>query len=194
MLSFAALHVEGRAGDAWRRLLSIRDFVLNKESQAHLASLMALAEAPGLDQRESRLLTHLAANLPYYAAALIAAGDPTLRYLALTKMRDADGRALADLIENRVVGIVGNYIACPLRRARRLAAGAAPGVRVHVSAACAGGDSRHRAAAGAVAEPAAGGAGGARGTAGRDRGDLSDEARGERRLGGRWRGGRADTA
>jgi hypothetical protein len=115
VLSFAALHLEGRAGDAWKRLLSIRDFVLNKESQAHLASLSALAEAPGVDPRESRLLGHIAANLPHYAAALIAAGDPSLRYLALAKVRDARGRTLADVMENRVVGIVGNYIACPLR-------------------------------------------------------------------------------
>lgn len=115
ILSFNALHLEGRAGDVWKRLVSIKDFVLNRESQAHLASLVALAEAPGLDPRESRLLGHIAANLPYYAAALIAVGDSTLRYLALSKVRDVEGRALVDLIENRVVGIVGNYIACPLR-------------------------------------------------------------------------------
>jgi hypothetical protein len=115
VLSFAALHLEGRAGESWKRLLSIRDFVLNKESQAHLASLAALADVPGVDPRESRLLGHIAANLPYYAAALIAAGDPTLRYLALSKVVDRDGRSLADMIENRVVGIIGNYIACPLR-------------------------------------------------------------------------------
>jgi hypothetical protein len=122
VLSFAALHVEGRAGDSWKRLLSIRDFVLNKESQAHLASLAALADVPGVDPRESRLLGHIAANLPYYAAALIAAGDPTLRYLALSKVVDKDGRSLADMIENRVVGIVGNYIACPLRTPNALPA------------------------------------------------------------------------
>lgn len=122
VLSFAALHLEGRAGDSWKRLLTIRDFVLNKESQAHLASLAALAEVPGVDPRESRLLGHIAANLPYYAAALIAAGDPTLRYLALSKVVDKDGRSLADMIENRVVGIVGNYIACPLRTTNALPA------------------------------------------------------------------------
>ncbi|HEY6222476.1 MAG TPA: hypothetical protein VIW26_01720, partial [Gemmatimonadales bacterium] len=122
VLSFAALHLEGRAGDAWKRLLTIRDFVVNKESQAHLASLAALAEVPGVDPRESRLLGHIAANLPYYAAALIAAGDPTLRYLALSKVVDKEGRSLADVIENRVVGIVGNYIACPLRTATVLPA------------------------------------------------------------------------
>ena len=194
VLSFAALHLEGRAGDAWRRLLSIRDFVLNKESLAHLASLMALAEAPGLDQRESRLLTHLAANLPYYAAALIAAGDPTLRYLALTKMRDADGRALADLIENRVVGIVGNYIACPLRApdalppALRQSFGAMSAQRapeeILVTVPLPGlWLSQQPAAREAREEPPVA-----------TEVDLSEEARGERRLGGRWRGGRADTA
>lgn len=120
VLSFAALHLEGRAGESWKRLLTIRDFVVNKESQAHLASLAALAEVPGVDPRESRLLGHIAANLPYYAAALIAAGDPTLRYMALSKVVDKDGRSLADMIENRVVGIVGNYIACPLRTANAL--------------------------------------------------------------------------
>jgi len=122
VLTFAALHLEGRAGESWKRLLSFRDFVLNKESQVHLASLAALAEVPGVDPRESRLLGHIAANLPYYAAALIAAGDPTLRYLALSKVVDKDGRSLADMIENRVVGIVGNYIACPLRTPNALPA------------------------------------------------------------------------
>jgi hypothetical protein len=194
VLSFAALHVEGRAGDAWKRLLSIRDFVLNKESRAHLASLLALAEAPGLDQRESRLLTHLAANLPYYAAALIAAGDPTLRYLALTKMRDADGRVLADLIENRVVGIVGNYIACPLRALDALppplrqsfasvATQRAP-EEILVTVPLPGlWLSQQPAEREAREEPPVA-----------TEVDLGDEPRGERRLGGRWRGGRADTA
>ena len=71
--------------------------------------------------------THAVGEVPYSdlnfpsiaslraAAALIAVGDSTLRYLALSKVRDADGRSLVDLIDNRVVGIVGNYIACPLR-------------------------------------------------------------------------------
>jgi hypothetical protein len=190
VLSFAALHLEGRAGDAWKRLLSMREFVLNRESQAHLASLVALAEAPGLDQRESRLLTHLAANLPYYAAALIAAGDPTLRYLALTKMRDADGRSLADLIENRVVGIVGNYIACPLRAPDALppalrdsfASLAAPRApeEILVTVPLPGLWLSQQAAAreGGEEPPAVS--------------EVDLEEGRERRLGGRWRGGRAD--
>jgi hypothetical protein len=196
VLSFAALHLEGRAGDAWKRLLSIRDFVLNKESQAHLASLVGLAEAPGLDQRESRLLTHLAANLPYYAAALIAAGDPTLRYLALTKMRDVDGRVLADLIENRVVGIVGNYIACPLRAPDALP----PALRQAFGG---GAMSPQRAPEEILVTVPLPGLWLSQQSAAREAReeppvatevDLGEEARGERRLGGRWRGGLADTA
>jgi len=192
VLSFAALHVEGRAGDTWKRLLSIRDFLLNKESQAHLASLAALAEAPGLDPRESRLLGHIAANLPYYAAALIAVGDSTLRYLALSKVRDADGRSLVDLIENRVVGIVGNYIACPLRSIDslpselRAAFRAAPIARtleetvVTVPIPGLWMSQQPAQAAGADAAP------------------ITEAIPGEegrdRRLGSRWRGGRADSA
>lgn len=195
VLSFAALHLEGRAGDQWTRLLSIRDFVLNKESRAHLASLVALAEAPGVDERESRLLTHLAANLPYYAAALIAAGDPTLRYLALTKMRDADGRALADLIENRVVGILGNYIACPLRSLESLP----PGLRQAFS----GMPPRHAPAEILVTVPLPGlwlSQQPAAQQAGEEPtptlAEVDSEEGRERRLGGggRWRGSRADTA
>jgi hypothetical protein len=190
VLSFAALHLEGRAGDAWKRLLSIRDLVLNKESQAHLASLVALAEAPGLDQRESRLLTHLAANLPYYAAALIAAGDPTLRYLALTKMRDADGRSLADLIENRVVGIVGNYIACPLRAPDALP----PALREPFASLA-----THRAPEEILVTVPLPGLWLSQQSAAREAGEepptaseVDVEEGRERRLGGRWRGSRAD--
>ena len=62
-----------------------------------------------------RLFAHIAANLPYYSATIIAAGDPAARYQALAKLRDPAGRALTDVIENTVVGRVGNYVAFPLR-------------------------------------------------------------------------------
>jgi hypothetical protein len=191
VLSFAALHVEGRTGDVWKRLLSIKDFVLNRESQAHLASLVALADTPGLDPRESRLLGHVAANLPYYAAALIAVGDSTLRYLALSKVRDAEGRSLVDLIDNRVVGIVGNYIACPLRSIDalptelRAAFRVPPATRTFeeavVTVPIPGLWLSQQSAQGAVAEET----------------PITEVMPGEerdRRLGSRWRGGRADTA
>jgi hypothetical protein len=117
-LVFKALHLEGRLGDSWRRLLSVEGIVFPAQSQVQLASLAALVGASGmgggLASRESRLLGHVAAHLPYYAAAIIAGGDPGVRYLALSKVRDAQNRPLADLIENTVAGVVGNYLAFPL--------------------------------------------------------------------------------
>ncbi|HEX9704805.1 MAG TPA: hypothetical protein VGA20_06130 [Gemmatimonadales bacterium] len=67
-----------------------------------------------------RLFAHISANLPYYSATIIAAGDPAARYQALAKLRDPAGRALTDVIENTVVGRVGNYVAFPLRAAELL--------------------------------------------------------------------------
>jgi len=69
----------------------------------------------------ARLLEHVAANLLYYSTAIIAAGDPEARHIALSKLRDASGRALTDGIENVVLGRMGNYIALPLRSTAPLA-------------------------------------------------------------------------
>jgi hypothetical protein len=66
---------------------------------------------------EQRLYAHIAAHLPYYSATIIAAGDPAERFFALAKLRDPRGRPLTDVIENVVVGRVGNYVAFPLRSA-----------------------------------------------------------------------------
>jgi hypothetical protein len=112
---FKTLHLEGRVGQGWRRLLSLGDLVFPAQSMVQLASLSALEGAAGMEASESRLLAHIGANLPYYSAAIIAAGDPAVRYLALTRVRDAEQRVLADMIENVVAGVVGNYIAFPLR-------------------------------------------------------------------------------
>lgn len=115
MLAFQAVHIEGRVAESWIRLHTVADVVLPPQSQVRLASLAALADGPGVDPREGRLLAHIAANVPYYSAAIIAAGDPAVRYLALSKVRDAAGVALADVIENTVVTVVGNYVAFALR-------------------------------------------------------------------------------
>jgi len=113
-LIFKRLHLEGRSRDSWRRLLTVDDLVFPAQSQVQLASLSALVGAAGLASQESRLLGHIAANLPYYAAAIIAGGDPGVRWLALARLRDAAGRPLTDLIENSVVGVLGNHLAFPL--------------------------------------------------------------------------------
>jgi len=116
IISFGVLHVEGRAGDRWIRLKTFRDLVIPAQSQIQLASLAALAYAPGVEPGETRMLSHIAANLPYYAAAIVAGGDRGLRFSALARVRDAEGRPLAGVIENAVVGVVGTWAAFPLRR------------------------------------------------------------------------------
>lgn len=70
------------------------------------------AAAPG-----SRLLEHIDANLLYYSTAIIAAGDPGARHVALSKLLDpaGGGHPLTDVIENTVVGRIGSSIALPLR-------------------------------------------------------------------------------
>ncbi len=71
--------------------------------------------APG-----QRLLEHIQSNLLYYSTAIITAGDPAARHVALAKLRDPMGRALTDVVENTVVGRVGSAIALPLRSAAQL--------------------------------------------------------------------------
>jgi hypothetical protein len=68
----------------------------------------------------SRLLEHIEANLLYYSTAIISAGDPAARHVALAKLRDPSGRPLTDLVENTVLGRVGSAIALPLRSAAQL--------------------------------------------------------------------------
>jgi hypothetical protein len=126
---FQTVHVEGRKGDAWRRLLTVQNLLVPGQSRMPLASLAAMIESVGLASQESRLLAHVSANLPHYAAAIIAAGDPAVRHLALSRVRDAGGRAVSDVIENQVAGAQGSYLAFPL-----LAADLAP---PHVAAALA---------------------------------------------------------
>jgi len=111
---FQNLHVEGRKGDAWRRLLTVQNLLVPGQSRMPLASLAAMIESVGLASQESRLLAHVSANLPHYAAAIIAAGDPAVRHLALSRVRDAGGRAVSDIIENQVAGAQGSYLAFPL--------------------------------------------------------------------------------
>jgi len=111
---FQTLHVEGRKGDAWRRLLTVQNLLVPGQSRMPLASLAAMIESVGLAAQESRLLAHVTANLPHYSAAIIAAGDPAVRHLALSRVRDAEGRAVSDVIENQVAGALGSYLAFPL--------------------------------------------------------------------------------
>src|SRR3989449_5334256 len=68
----------------------------------------------------SRLLEHIEANLLYYSTAIISAGDPAARHVALSKLRDPARRPLTHVVEDTGIGRVGNAIALPLRSAGEL--------------------------------------------------------------------------
>ena len=105
--NIATREVLRRFGHALRRALLDRAFLPDIEQ------VLAADDPPAAVER--RLFGHIMAHLPYYSATIIAAGDASERFFALAKLRDAAGRALSDVIENVVVGRVGNYVAFPLR-------------------------------------------------------------------------------
>jgi len=105
--NLATRDVVRRFGYAIRRALLDRS--LHGDLEAVLGSG---APDPAVEQR---ILDHIAAHLSYYSATIIAAGDAAERFFALAKLRDPEGRPLTDIIENGVVGRVGNYVAFPLR-------------------------------------------------------------------------------
>jgi hypothetical protein len=107
MPNIATREVVRRYGHALKRAVLDRAFLPDIE---HVLSTPD--PTPAIEQR---LYGHISAQLPYYSATIIAAGDPAERFLALAKLRDSEGRPLTDVIENVVVGRVGNYVAFPLR-------------------------------------------------------------------------------
>jgi len=105
-----------RFGYLFRRTL------LDRGMLPDLERLLGGDEAAVPADARGRLLDHIEANLLYYSTAIISAGDPAARHVALSKLRDPAGRPLTDVIENNVVGRIGNAIALPLRSAAQLPA------------------------------------------------------------------------
>jgi hypothetical protein len=91
--------------------------ILDRALLADLDAVAASDQAPPSRATVARVCDHVAANLVYYSATIIAAGEPDQRHRALAKLRDPAGRILTDVIENTVVGRVGNYVAFALRSA-----------------------------------------------------------------------------
>ena len=100
-----------RFGYIFRRTLLDRTF---------LPLLEQVVSGEGEQTGAVRLLEHVEANLLYYSTAILAAGDPGARLLALSKLRTPSGVPLTDVIENTVAGRVGNAIAFPLRASELL--------------------------------------------------------------------------
>jgi len=105
-----------RFGYLFRRVL------LDRGLLPDLERLLAGDDAGVPTEARGRLLEHVEANLLYYSTAIISAGDPAARHVALSKLRDPAGRPLTDVIENTVVGRIGSAIALPLRSAGQLPA------------------------------------------------------------------------
>src|SRR6185436_17155726 len=105
--NIATREVVRRCGYALRRSL------LDRSLAADVDQVIGADEPPAVV--EQRVYAHIASHLPYYSATIIAAGDPAERFFALAKLRDPRGRPLTDIIENVVMGRVGNYVAFPLR-------------------------------------------------------------------------------
>jgi hypothetical protein len=105
--NIATREVVRRFGHALKRSL------LERSLAADVDLIISADEPP--EAVERRVYAHIAAHLPYYSATIIAAGDPAERFFALAKLRDPRGRPLTDIIENLVMGRVGNYVAFPLR-------------------------------------------------------------------------------
>ena len=76
-----------------------------------------------LDVRLSdQLLAHLDEHVEYYHRAIWLTMDPNRRYLLLDGFiaPDAGGRSVASVVENRVVGVVGNSLVLPVAPGQQL--------------------------------------------------------------------------
>ncbi|MGH3693622.1 MAG: papain-like cysteine protease family protein [Pseudonocardiaceae bacterium] len=67
-------------------------------------------------RRAERLLDHLDQHVEHYHRAIWLTMDPNRRYLLLDGFvaPDAGGRSVASVVENRVVGVVGNSLVMPV--------------------------------------------------------------------------------
>ena len=67
-------------------------------------------------QLAARIVAHLNEHVEYYHQAIWLAMDPNRRYLLLDGFvaPNADGRSVASVVENRLIGVVGNCLVMPV--------------------------------------------------------------------------------
>src|SRR5262249_31380895 len=74
--------------------------------------------SPRAEDRElaNRLLSHLNEHLEYYHKAIWWSMDPDRRYMLVDGFEapNAGGRSVASVVENRLIGIVGNCMVFPV--------------------------------------------------------------------------------
>jgi len=103
--------------------LSLRD---SGQDTVQIATPLSVAEKRNPRERDrryaERLLGHLNEHVEHYHRAIWMAMDPNRRYLLLDGFvaPDAGGRSVASVVENRVIGIVGNSLVMPVAPGQRL--------------------------------------------------------------------------
>ncbi|MCO8269652.1 hypothetical protein M1L60_03490 [Actinoplanes sp. TRM 88003] len=73
-------------------------------------------------RRADRLMQHLNANIEYYHHAIWWSMDPSRRYMLLDGYHapNGGGRSVAQVVENKLIGIVGNSLVLPVAPGNRL--------------------------------------------------------------------------
>jgi hypothetical protein len=103
--------------------VEVEKLVLNPVSQGGKATLYTPIDAweqrsPRKEDRRlvNELISHLNDNLEYYHHAIWWAMDPNRRYLLLDGFTSehSAGNSLASIVENRLIGIVGNSLVMPV--------------------------------------------------------------------------------
>jgi Papain-like cysteine protease AvrRpt2 len=109
-----------------RRVLNDLSLRNTGQDTAQIATPLTVTEKRNpreYDRRYSeRLLSHLNEHVEYYHRAIWTAMDPNRRFLLLDGFvaPDAGGRSVASVVENRVIGIVGNSLVMPVAPGQRL--------------------------------------------------------------------------
>ncbi len=105
-----------------RRVLN--DLTLGDDVE--IATPLSLYEKRNPRERDrryaERLLDHLNEHVEYYHRAIWLTMDPNRRYLLLDGFiaPDAGGRSVASVVENRIIGVVGNSLVMPVAPGQQL--------------------------------------------------------------------------
>jgi GH25 family lysozyme M1 (1,4-beta-N-acetylmuramidase) len=99
---------------------------LTKTDAVHISCPLRAEELrnPKLEDQllKKRLISHLNQHIEYYHRAIWWNMDPERRYLLLDGFEapNAEGRSVASVVENRLIGIVGNCLVMPVARGHKL--------------------------------------------------------------------------
>src|SRR5262249_36329379 len=103
--------------------LSLRD---SGQDTVQIATPLSVAEKSNPRQRDRRyaekLVEHLNNNVEFYTRVILLSLDKNRLFLLLDGLiaPDAGGRSVASVVENRILGIVGNCLVMPVALGQKL--------------------------------------------------------------------------